>query len=162
MLGRDRKLSLLYITQSQRLRKGTHPFKQPTSFTLTTYSIPQVLEEPDLVTSLAHYEISHTPSAEEDGKERGDFETKESSKLLLRVVTAADYFTDDEKLMKHPEPVHVDLILDPFLYNVLPRSLAPTVMYIAALVPVAWIVARWVSGRMVSVARAGAETKKEK
>lgn len=57
--------------------------------------------------------------------------------------------------MKDPPPVLVDLILDPYLYNVLPQSLVPTVGYIVFISIVSWFVARWVSNSLVSVASSG-------
>lgn len=124
---------------------------------MTTYTVPEVLDDADLITSLSAYAASQKPREDADAKTK-----TESSKLLLRVITAADYFTENKKLMTNPEPVYVDLILDPFLFNVLPRSLVPTVGYIAALVPVAWVVARWVSGAMVRVARGGEDVNVKK
>lgn len=44
--------------------------------------------------------------------------------------------------MAHPLPVDVDLILDPFVGNVLPRSLVPTVGYVVVVAGVAYFVAR--------------------
>lgn len=57
--------------------------------------------------------------------------------------------------MKDPPPVLVDLILDPYLYNVLPQSLVPTVGYIVVISIVSWFVARWVSSSLVYVASSG-------
>lgn len=62
--------------------------------------------------------------------------------MLLRVLASADYYTDDAGLMANPPPVLVDLILDPFIFNVLPRSLAPTVGYVIAVAGASWFVAR--------------------
>lgn len=62
------------------------------------------------------------------------------SVLFLRVRAAADFFTTDKKLMSSPPQVDVDLILDPYVFNVFPRSLGPTAAYIFALAVVAWIV----------------------
>lgn len=40
--------------------------------------------------------------------------------------------------MAHPELVLVDIILDPFVGNVLPRTLVPTVLYIVAVAVASW------------------------
>ena len=45
--------------------------------------------------------------------------------LFLRVRAAADFFTTNKELMSSPPPVDVDLILDPYVSNVFPRSLGP-------------------------------------
>lgn len=76
-----------------------------------------------------------------------------SSVLLLRVDTAAAYFTTDRELMLHPQPVLADLILDPYLLNVLPRTLLPTVWYIVLVAAASWALAAkllmpWVRGLM--------------
>lgn len=73
------------------------------------------------------------------------------SVLFLRVQAAADYFTTDEALMRDVPPVGVDLILDPFLLNVFPRSLVPTAGWIVAVAVLAVFVARWVSGEVGTV-----------
>ena len=49
--------------------------------------------------------------------------------------------------MRDVPPVDVDIILDPFLYNVLPRSLLPTVGYILVVAAIAW----FLSGRIVAL-----------
>ncbi|KAJ5683674.1 uncharacterized protein N7477_000019 [Penicillium maclennaniae] len=82
--------------------------------------------------------------------------TKDSV-LFLRVRAAADYFSPDEALMRDVPPVTVDLILDPFLWNVFPRSLLPTAGWIGVVSVVAIVVARWVAkelGRVVNDAKA--------
>jgi hypothetical protein len=78
-------------------------------------------------------------AAVEAGPERA------SSVLLLRVLATADYHTNDAVAMTKPALVSVDIILDPFVLNVMPRSLVPTVGYILALVPIAWLTAGWIS-----------------
>lgn len=65
----------------------------------------------------------------------------QSSILFLRISAAAEYFTTNATLMAHPEPVLVDIILDPFLGNVLPRTLVPTVVYIVAVAVASWVLA---------------------
>jgi len=60
--------------------------------------------------------------------------------LFLRVRAAADFFTTNKNLMSNPPPVDVDLILDPYVFNVFPRSLAPTAVYIIVLACTGWLV----------------------
>lgn len=50
--------------------------------------------------------------------------------------------------MASPEPVAVDLILDPFILNVFPRSLVPTAGWVVVVGIVALFVARWVAGEI--------------
>lgn len=50
--------------------------------------------------------------------------------------------------MEHPLPVDVDIILDPFILNVLPRSLGPTAIYISGVAAAAFFISgliyRWI------------------
>lgn len=99
----------------------------------------QLLEK----TELAQANLHQPPSDLSRG------EPERSSVLFLRICTAADYFSSDESLMLHVPPVDVDIskrpicpklsshllsfshpVLDPYILNVLPRSLAPTVGYL--------------------------------
>ena len=75
--------------------------------------------------------------------------------LFLHVQTAADYFSHDQTLMENVPPVTVDLILDPFLLNVFPRSLVPTAGWIGVVTVVAIFVGRWVSGEIRRVIEEG-------
>lgn len=68
----------------------------------------------------------------------------DSSMLLLRVHAAADYFSLNETLMKHVPPVHIDLILDPYLLNIFPQSLLSTAGYIVVIAVVAWFLSAWI------------------
>lgn len=47
--------------------------------------------------------------------------------------------------MSNIPPVYVDIILDPFILNVLPQSLIPTVGYIIVVAIVSWFIAHQVS-----------------
>lgn len=58
--------------------------------------------------------------------------------------------------MQNVPPVAVDLILDPFLFNVFPRSLVPTAGWIVLVAIFAVVLGRWVVkevGRAVGDAR---------
>lgn len=46
--------------------------------------------------------------------------------------------------MENVPPVHVDIILDPFIFNVFPRSLLPTAAYILTLAVVSWVISRFI------------------
>lgn len=43
--------------------------------------------------------------------------------------------------MRKPEPVLADVILDPFVLNVLPRTLLPTVGYVVLVAAASWVLA---------------------
>ncbi|PYH49966.1 uncharacterized protein BP01DRAFT_388097 [Aspergillus saccharolyticus JOP 1030-1] len=70
------------------------------------------------------------------------------SVLFLRVRAAADYFTTDAELMKNVPPVVVDVILDPYLGNVFPRSLVPTAGWVVVVAGLAVLVGRWVTAEL--------------
>jgi len=58
--------------------------------------------------------------------------------------------------MAHPPPVDVDIILDPFLLNVLPRSLLPTILYILVVALAGYFVSRRVLSFFEALIRPGA------
>ncbi|POR32294.1 Uncharacterized protein TPAR_07468 [Tolypocladium paradoxum] len=133
--------------------------QEPTSFALAVYELDTVWQTPELIQSLAEYATSRQADAASDKpghkaqrSSSVDLEERKASVLLLHVRAAADYFTDDAELMKNPPPVLVDLILDPFLYNVVPRSLIPTAGYLALVGAVTWFVAGWIASSLQSVA----------
>ncbi|RYP40798.1 hypothetical protein DL767_001444 [Monosporascus sp. MG133] len=86
---------------------------------------------------------------------------RESSALFLRVLVAADYFTTNKTLMANVPPVYVDIILDPFILNILPRSLVPTVAYIIVVATITWFIARGISSWVRGVAAEPGREKKD-
>ena len=134
---------------------------------MDVYELDHVFDTPDLMISLAKYAYSHIPEPDlqaESSEEKPAFEERAASVLLLHVQAAADYFSHETALMKDPPPVLVDLILDPYLYNVLPRSLVPTVGYITLVAIATWFVARLVTSMLSNVAAEplASESKKTK
>jgi hypothetical protein len=122
---------------------------------LDTYELPTVWETPDLISSLYEYSLSQQPSDYDEHGETprihrpvphpgSDIGERESSVLFLRITAAADYFTTNTSLMQNVPPVYVDIILDPFLFNLLPRSLAPTAVYILVVAAISYFAARHV------------------
>lgn len=87
---------------------------------------------------------------------------RKASLLLLQIKASADYFTDDEALMKDPPAVLVDLILDPYLFDIVPRSLVPTAGYIVVLAVVSWFIARSVASRLQAIAITADSSDKKK
>jgi len=148
--------------------------KQPTSFTLTTYPLQTVIEDPTLLSSLSIFSTSRLSTLDirlqtnaiPRSPAKADPAPSTDSVLFLRINAAADYFTTDDALMENPSPVAVDLILDPFVLNVFPRSLIPTAGWISVVAIVAVLIARWISselGRVIDDARReGEEEKKDK
>lgn len=100
-----------------------------------------MFDTPHLIQSLADFaETQASQPQVEDDALKPDYSS--GTVLFLHVQAAADYFTTNKTLMRHPEPVDVDIILDPYLANVLPISLLPTAAYIIVLAIVAWFISR--------------------
>jgi hypothetical protein len=148
---------------------GINIRKQPTSFRLETYDLPQVFETPELISSLAQYSEGRQQEAEDDdelksqssrfvGRHAAD---DLSSTLFLQIFAAADYYTTNKTLMNEVPPVYVDIILDPFIFNVLPRSLLPTVAYVLLLAIGGWYISGYISKWLHQVAKEPAEVSKK-
>ncbi|OIW27504.1 hypothetical protein CONLIGDRAFT_434831 [Coniochaeta ligniaria NRRL 30616] len=141
------------------------PATQPTSFTLETFSLPTVWDTPELVASLAEYAYSRQPASEDEIASSSLPATGESeaSVLFLRIIAKADYFTTNATLMSDVPPVDVDIILDPFVLNVLPRSLVPTVGYIIVVAAASFFAAKYVLRFLQAIIRGdGVERKVKK
>ncbi|KAH6717737.1 hypothetical protein DL95DRAFT_459426 [Leptodontidium sp. 2 PMI_412] len=125
---------------------------QPTSFRLDTFDLPTVFESPELITSLAQYSetrqevMADFPPTESQGEKDTTTHDELSSTLFLRVFAAADYYTTNKTLMEQVPPVYVDIILDPFIFNIFPRSLVPTAAYIILIAIGSWYLAKHISG----------------
>ncbi|KAJ0124645.1 hypothetical protein J7T55_005985 [Diaporthe amygdali] len=172
--GKSTWLILDNLTESQRYEvRICWLATQPTAFHLETYTLPTVFDTPELITSLYNYSMSRQladPPPPPPASAKGGGEHL-SSVLFLRIDAAADYFTTDAALMQWPEPVLADVILDPFVLNVLPRTLLPTVGYVVLVAAASWALATrlimpWVRGLMVEGgdgrAGAGREAGEEK
>jgi len=115
-----------------------------------------VFETPDLVSSLAQYselrqenlvlleEKKPSIHSWESHKSKHRHEEAKST-ILLQVYAAADYFTTNRTLMEDVPPVFVDIILDPYIFNVFPRSLIPTTAYIVLLAIGSWYLSKYIS-----------------
>lgn len=156
-------------------------FKQPTAFTLDTYTLGETLSNPHLLSSLAKFSealLANAPAkssvkASKDNdylyrpKDRRQpnsprvkldahgakellsgslTSTSEiESILFLRILAAADYYTANSTLMESVQPVKADIILDPFLLNVFPRSLVPTAIYALPVAVVVYFVGAYIA-----------------
>ncbi|SPO05704.1 uncharacterized protein DNG_08391 [Cephalotrichum gorgonifer] len=119
---------------------------QPTSFTLDAFSLPRVMGDEKLLSSLSSFQ-SHLHGIKTLPYQ---LDSPPSSKLLLRIQAKADYFTDDEDLMNEVPGVLVDIALDPYVLNAVPQSLVPVLILLVLAVPVCWTVALLVSHRIVT------------
>ncbi|KFZ19852.1 hypothetical protein V501_00469 [Pseudogymnoascus sp. VKM F-4519 (FW-2642)] len=153
------------LTEGQRYEvRICWPATKPTSFHLETYEVVDVFKNPSLIMSLAEYSETQQSKPESPGDSlksafRPAHGTTDQSLLLLSISTAADYYTTDAYLMKNPSPVFVDIILDPFILNVFPRSLVPTAGYIAIVAIGSFFVARFMSRFLAGVAKTDVQKK---
>ena len=118
------------------------------------YEVDHVFETPELVTSLAEFSqrrqvASIAGRTVKDNKLAHLMPRAErASVLFLRILAAADYYSDDPGRMDSVDPVLVDIILDPYLYNVLPRSLVPATIYMVCIALFGWFISqltlRWI------------------
>ncbi len=83
------------------------------------------------------------------------------SVLLVQIYAAADYYTTNQTLMEHVPPVLVDIILDPYLLNVFPRSLVPTAAYLVILAIGGWYLAKYIAKWLQMVARTDQQKKND-
>lgn len=119
-----------------------------------------------MITSLAHYSEQRQAIAIQDVEPSlapaENMPSEDVAPLLfLRVFAAADYYTVNSTLMQHAPAVHVDIILDPFIFNVFPRSLLSTAAYILLLAFGSWYLASFASRWIGNISKAKASQKKK-
>lgn len=107
-----------------------------------------MFETPELISALAIYSEQRDHGVPRSPEPRQpDAAATSKSLLFLQIHSAADFFTTNQTLMNFPPDVDADIILDPFLLNVLPRSLGPTAVYLVVLAIVGWslsgAISRW-------------------
>ncbi|KAL4884379.1 hypothetical protein BJY04DRAFT_7496 [Aspergillus karnatakaensis] len=131
---------------------------QPTSFDLTTYTLSEALVDTSLRSAITQYAspekaTAHTKRTHDghDASSGTKADLAPESVLFLRISAAADYFSLNQTLMENVPPVLADIILDPFLANVFPRSLVPTAGYIVVVACVAIVIARWIAVQFARV-----------
>ncbi|KAH4821054.1 hypothetical protein HBH61_021760 [Parastagonospora nodorum] len=129
------------------------PATQPTDFWLDTYTIDTTFDEPALISSLAEYSerIQESDTKTARPHELADPSAAQSL-LFLRIQAAASYYSTNRTLMVNPEPVDVDIILDPFLLNVFPQSLGPFAIYFTAVAIGAWFLSGYIYRWLLSIA----------
>ncbi|ESZ94135.1 hypothetical protein SBOR_5489 [Sclerotinia borealis F-4128] len=152
----------------QRLKEGQRyevricwAATDPTSFRLNTYDLTTVFETPGLITSLAQYSETrqpvfndvqdHAPKTSQADFKYMHKQDDVSSTLFLQIYAAADYYTMNQTLMENVPPVLVDIILDPYIFNILPRSLLPTIAYVILLAVGSWYVSKYVMDWMYEI-----------
>ncbi|KAI1428765.1 hypothetical protein F5Y12DRAFT_630850 [Xylaria sp. FL1777] len=127
---------------------------QPTAFRLEAYELETVFSAPELASELSKY--ASTPLSNMNTRVAISSQTLEpgikESILLLRITAAADFYTTNHTLMNNVPPIMVDIILDPFILNILPRSLLSTVMFTIVVAIVSWFVGKWISSWIRQIA----------
>jgi hypothetical protein len=100
-----------------------------------------------------HHHLQHRRSrtATEKAQDPLALTSHAESVLFLRVFAAADYFTANTSLMQTVPPVLADIILDPFLLNVFPRSLVPPALWILVVAAVAWFISGWIAKALYGI-----------
>jgi hypothetical protein len=118
-------------------------------FKLEVYELKTIFSTPELLSELSEHASSlHRGVYDDDVSSHALKLAGKQSILLLRILTAADFYTKNHTLMGNAPPVLVDIIMDPFVLNVLPRSLLPTVAYISAVAVASWFIGNWISSRI--------------
>lgn len=114
-----------------------------------------MLDSDSLLSSVTDFagSVSHKPINPRDENDPVSAKPPKStgSSLFLSVHAAASYFTLNETLMAEVPPVYVDLILDPYILNVAPRSVLPTMAYVTFVAVIGWFLADFVRFQMLRV-----------
>jgi hypothetical protein len=124
---------------------------QPTSFWLHTHRMQATFEDPKLISALTtfsnHKHSSVSPEILDEAQSQTNSRQVSSMPttfLFLQIFAAADYFSLNKTLMENVPPVHVDVILDPYLLNIFPQSLLPTAGYIMTIAVLGWFLSSWI------------------
>lgn len=125
----------------------------------------------ELISSLAAYSESRlseavsfetgTPGVSKSFKAAEYGSDQFQSVLLIQVHAAADYYTTNKMLMKHVPPVLVDIILDPYLFNLFPKSLVPTAGFLLTVSIISWYLAKYIAKWLQMVARTDGQKKND-
>jgi hypothetical protein len=67
----------------------------------------------------------------------------------------------NKTLMGHVPPVFVDIILDPYIFNVFPQSLVPTAAYIVLLAIGSWYLSKYISQWFQNLAQSNINPEKK-
>ncbi|RPA99547.1 hypothetical protein L873DRAFT_1683104 [Choiromyces venosus 120613-1] len=123
------------------------PFQSPTDFTLNIYTPSQLLDKPSLLAHMTAYATRQLPFSAVN--ELSGPSADPRSALYLDIQAKADYYTHKKHRMETPDSVGVEIILDPFILNLLPESLLPIIITIVLIT----LSAFWASGRVYSTLR---------
>jgi len=94
---------------------------------LETYTLPDIFAKPGLLWTSLHSAAQLPDNPEEL---LGPTTAAQESTLFLHIQSAANFYTLNETLLNNPPAVEVDIVLDPYVFNVFPRSLLPIGIYL--------------------------------
>ncbi|MCJ1407822.1 hypothetical protein MMC19_001893 [Ptychographa xylographoides] len=131
------------------LRKDQR-YEQPTAFELSIHD-PAILFETATLNN-SFYAYSNKQAIPKDSlpdlSDTHDIASLKApsprSSLFLHVSASADYFSTNTTLMRNGLMVDVEIILDPFLLDLFPKSLVPTAVYLLALALVSWVLSSFI------------------
>ncbi|CAK7227563.1 hypothetical protein SCUCBS95973_006582 [Sporothrix curviconia] len=132
---------------------------QPTAFWVDVYDFAAVQADHELARSLDKFVEQRGSEFKSSGS--SSFSPSTTS-LLVKILAVADFVAANRSAMQPGSipPVLTDVILDPFLFNVLPRSLVPVVGAILAVAGVsAWLARGAILPGLRAVAVDGREDK---
>jgi hypothetical protein len=137
--------------------------KQPTAFDIYTHTLEETFEKPELITSLSTYAYARQAElsdfhvqqlAARRMYDQSDSTASQKSILFLQIFAAADYFSLNKTLMSDVPRVLVDVILDPYLLNIFPKSLIPTAAYLIVLAIGSWFLSGLIWRLLIQLADA--------
>ncbi|PUU73726.1 hypothetical protein B9Z19DRAFT_1094467 [Tuber borchii] len=119
----------------------------PTDLTLNIYTASQLLDKPSLLANMTAYATHQLPPSPVNKLSCPSAAPR--SVLYLNIRAKAGYYTHEKHRMETPDPVRVEIVLDPFILNALPESLLP----IAVTIILTALSAFWLSGRVYNILR---------
>ncbi|KAI0392523.1 hypothetical protein F5Y17DRAFT_355068 [Xylariaceae sp. FL0594] len=159
--GKPSWFILRNLTESQRYEvRICWAATQPTTFKLEVHELETLARVPELLSELSEYALSlHRDVPDGTVSSQGMMGGEKQPIMFLRILTVADFYTQNRTLMSNAPPALVDIIMDPFILNVLPQSLVPTVAYISAVATASWFAGNLVSSWICIFTEPGSKRK---
>ena len=123
---------------------------------MQTYTISDILAEPGLLWTPVH---SAAQLPDNQDELLAPVTAAQESALFLRIQAAADFYTLNATLLNNPPAVEVDLFLDPYVFNVIPRSLLPIGIYLSFVVIASLFLSRAVARWLHNIGEKAGEKK---
>jgi len=132
---------------------------------LETFELQTVHDDPDLFISLSrtgHQQGISLADPNSSANTTTTTTSSSSSRLLLRIVATADYYTDRQDLMESASPTYTEIILDPWVYGLVPATIVPIAAYVLAVAALAYPLARAICRAIESLADCGCTDQRER